>query len=1319
MERPRRFPSRRATIIGLPLLALAIAGGFMQSAPGGVWLAGMVSRAASSPDMALSIGAIEHPLSSTVVARDIALADGKGVWLRVDRVAIDWARLALFGARAEIERVAIGKVEALRRPEPAPAAARTTAKSDGPMIPRLPVTVHVAAYALDHLILAEPIAGAAMDLALGGGADLGANGAALTLNVKRLDAPGAIATDVAFDPNGGHLRLNVDAREPAGGLVARMAKIPGLPPVEISLAGDGPLDDFRATLAAVAGDAIGAKGTFAVTRKGDARAFSAALDARVAPLLPVDVRPLFAATTQVEATGAVAADGATTLDHLTLTAAGLSANAAGSMDAKGVIDATASVHGAPEAGGAAFRARTLDARAHATGVVARLDVALQAVAEDFAFKSGHFGRLDADIRTRFDGGPLAATVSATIEGPRSGVAALDGLLGKRVAITGVARTLADGGFGFENFSVAGENARADIDGAATKETATVVARLDIPQVKRADARVTGHASATAKLSGSLLKPDLAFEIALVDATALGRGVPRLALKGEAHDLLGDANATASLDGTIDGKTARGSARAARAGKGFVIDGLDVAIGRATLKGAVTLDEAQLATGRLALSVPDLDDLSAMALQKLAGQFNADIALEASAGGQNVSVTASGAAIRAPQIALDRLSARIAGRDVLRRPALDGEASVENVRVGKETITRARVTAKPDGAGAALDVAVDARGFAILGRALLTPGERMRVDIASLSAQRGGQRLSLAGPAVVTTGAGRTDIKGLAVNIGGGRLDIDGSVGERLDIIAKARAIPLSVANMADASLALEGALNGEARIGGDMKAPTGDWKVTIAKLVSPQTKSNGLPAIDIAASGRLAGGRTSVDADVALGTNSRVKVGGSAPVDGAGALDVTIKGLVDAALANTALAANGQTLRGKANLDMRVTGSAAAPMFAGEITMADGAFADPLNGVNLDKINARVEARGRELNIASLGAATRNGGQISATGHVAIAPDQGMPGAIHVTARNAQLASTDTVSATADLDLDISGAMGSAPKVNGRVTIQTMDVTVPDRIPASLKPLPGTIHIDAKGFARQMLELERRQKAKAAARKSSFDATLELAISAPNRIFVRGRGIDAEFGGDLKLNGSILKPNAMGAFDLRRGKMQLLAQRIDLTSGKLTFAGGLTPELDFVASTTAGDVTANVGVSGPANAPVFAFTSTPELPSDEVLSRLLFAKASGSLSPFQAVQLAGALAQFSGAGSGIDAFEKMRKALGVDSLDIDASGSNGPRVGASRYISDNISVGVKTGTKPEESAVNVGVDVTKRIRVQGETSMDGKTSVGVGVEWEY
>jgi autotransporter translocation and assembly factor TamB len=218
---------------------------------------------------------------------------------------------------------------------------------------------------------------------------------------------------------------------------------------------------------------------------------------------------------------------------------------------------------------------------------------------------------------------------------------------------------------------------------------------------------------------------------------------------------------------------------------------------------------------------------------------------------------------------------------------------------------------------------------------------------------------------------------------------------------------------------------------------------------------------------------------------------------------------------------------------------------------------------------------------------------------------------------------------------------------------------------------------------------------------------------------VRGRGIDAEFGGELRLTGTLQKPVANGAFDLRRGRLQLLTQRIDISRGRLTFAGGLVPQLDFSAETTAGDVTAIIGVSGPAALPTFSFGSSPSLPQDEVLSRLLFAKASGSLSPFQAVQLATALAQFSGAGTGVDAFEKMRRALGVDSLDLEAGGAGGPKVGASRYISDNISVGVRTGLKPEQTAVGVGVDVTKNVRLKGETRVDGKSSVGVGVEWEY
>ena len=222
-------------------------------------------------------------------------------------------------------------------------------------------------------------------------------------------------------------------------------------------------------------------------------------------------------------------------------------------------------------------------------------------------------------------------------------------------------------------------------------------------------------------------------------------------------------------------------------------------------------------------------------------------------------------------------------------------------------------------------------------------------------------------------------------------------------------------------------------------------------------------------------------------------------------------------------------------------------------------------------------------------------------------PEAGFPGAIHIASRNARLVSSDLVSATADLDLNLAGPLARAPKISGAVTFNTLEVNVPDRLPASLKPLPDTKHLDPKSFAREMLALQGKRTA-AAARPSSFAAALDLKISAPNRIFVRGRGIDAEFGGDLRIAGAMQKPVVTGAFDLRRGRLQLLTQRIDITRGKLTFAGGLTPELDFYAETTAGDVTARIAVSGPAAQPSFAFTSVPELPQDEVLSRCCSAR---------------------------------------------------------------------------------------------------------------
>ena len=1423
--------------IGLVLLifALAAIGLNAKTQSGKSMLADFVSRAASSENMKLEIGAIEGPLSAHPMLRDISLADKDGVWLKIDHVEMDWSRLPLASLRVDIDRVVIGRVDMLRRPIPAPAVATKPAapaparKASDDVAPDLPVRFRLGAFQLGALALAAPVLGEPATLTLTGSADAGAssNGAKATLSARRTDAPGAVNLNVAISPSPNRVSLALSAQEPASGLIARLAQLPDLPPIDISLNGEGPLDNFVAKLVAQAGEELGARGSATITRVAAGRRVEFDFTSQFAPLLPKALADVFADGAKLRGAALLADDGSTTLDNLALENSVLRLGASGRLGADQTVEAHAALHGVPTSETAAFRAKTLEGELTVTGSAAQPDAKLRLLVEDALSSAGRFGHFDAEatavadgpltdsaahldiaveargdelaladrgladalgdrvtlnLRARANGagdadiglakfettsaavtfvgkaGPTAldgeakiaasdlsrfaqlakrdlrgvlmltaalsgapskgsvrAVLSGAVNTPSAGLGAIDGLLGRKLALSGAVETL-PGGVSFDALTINGEFVQARVNGAATQEKADIAAQIILPDLHRADARLTGRANINAKISGSLQKPDAVLDLAVADGGANGRPIPKLNFHAQAQDLLRALVASASLDGTADGRALRGRVDAARAGTGWKVDAVDISIGRASLKGSANYDGG--ATGRLILAAPDLDDFSALTLQRLGGALNADIAFDSASGGQNLTIDARGAGIRAQDASIERFSVKLSGRDLLRRPTLDGMAALDNLRVGKELVSSASLKARPAGAGTALDVSVNARGFTVASAATLTPGERTRLDLSALTVQRDGQRLALAGPATITLAGGEIDIKGVSINASGGRLDVDGSVGDRLNITARARAVPLSIAAIADPTLALGGSLDAEAHITGTRTAPNGDWKVTLAKVTAPQLRDNGLPSIDASAHGRLAGDRTSVDADIAPGSASRVTIAGSAPINAAGGLDIAVKGALDAALANTVLSANGQTLKGRANIDLKITGPAASPMVGGAVTFADGAFADPINGLAFKNIAARLEAHGREMTLASMTATTGNGGQIAATGHISLLPEAGMPGSIHVGSRNAQLVNSDLVSSTADLDLTVAGPLARAPKVSGAVIFKTLEVNVPDRLPASLKPLPDAKHIDPKGFAREMLALQRKQKA-AAGRPSAFDVALDVKVSAPNRIFVRGRGIDAEFGGELTITGSAQNPKILGGFDLRRGRLQLLTQRIDITRGALTFAGGLTPRLDFTAETTAADVTAQIAVSGPAAQPSFSFTSTPELPQDEVLSRLLFAKASGSLSPFQALQLATAVAQLSGADAGGGGFEKMRKALGVDSLDLAAGGAGGPTVGASTYLTDNINVGVRAGTKPADAAVNVGLDVTKRLRVQSETRMDGHTSVGVGVEWEY
>jgi translocation and assembly module TamB len=966
----------------------------------------------------------------------------------------------------------------------------------------------------------------------------------------------------------------------------------------------------------------------------------------------------------------------------------------------------------------ATAAATLDGRFGTTLIDANAGVRVGALSP-FSGVAGRPLSGAARLTARLSGNP-ARQVDAALDGRLSdfatGITAVDGLFGRDIALAGLVRRVR-GGFEVDHLSLDGAQLKAVLDGRATQQNADMTLRADVADLRRADARLTGRAHVDARMTGSLRVPSISADATLLDASAMGRAIPRLAVKVESADVIGSAATKVSLDGEVGGKPARGVLSLSRLQPaGWNIETLDAAIGTVAAKGALRLDAANRAAGRLTLKAGDLDDISPLALTRLGGSLDADVALDLVDGRQNATVTARGATLRFSDSSVRDFTAALRGLDLYGKPVLDGTVAASALAAGGQTFETVRLAAKGTPSASDITLSAKARGFDLDGQARLVPGTPNRLDVASFSARRGKRQIALAGPAHIAFANGGVTLSDLVVAIERGRVSASGRAGSVLDLDVAIRDVPLSAVEIVAPGLGLAGTLNGTVKLNGPAATPAGSYRVAIAGLSVPQTRSSGLPPIAVDGQGTFAGGRASVDASVSAAKAGRVTVTGSAPMAATGALDLRAAGRIDAAVANTLLSASGQRLAGTANIDMRVTGTMSAPQLGGTASLANGSFTDQERGVRLNAITARLIARGDVITVESLTAATPAGGSLSGSGRIEVDPAAGFPADIRLVGRRAQLVSSDVVTAVANLDLAVTGPLARAPRVSGRVDLVSMDVAVPDRLPATLQPLPETRHVGATGPTKQRLAAEARRK-RGAAKSPPFKATLDLVLTAPNRTFVRGRGLNAELGGDLRLTGTSLDPIAIGAFDLRRGRFDVLGQRIDLTRGRLTFAGDLSPELDFLAETSAGDVTAQITVTGSASEPDFAFTSTPDLPQDEVISRLLFGKASGGLSAGQALQLAQAVAQFSGGGGG--AFENLRKSLGVDSLDISTGAGGGVAVGASRYINDRVSLGVKAGADPEDTGVTINLDVTRHIKIQGAAGADGSASGGIGVEREY
>ena len=234
----------------------------------------------------------------------------------------------------------------------------------------------------------------------------------------------------------------------------------------------------------------------------------------------------------------------------------------------------------------------------------------------------------------------------------------------------------------------------------------------------------------------------------------------------------------------------------------------------------------------------------------------------------------------------------------------------------------------------------------------------------------------------------------------------------------------------------------------------------------------------------------------------------------------------------------------------------------------------------LKNLQLAATVSGDRIVVEQLNAAS-GGGKVSAMGSIGLDPNAGFPVELAVKVHQARYVDGTLVAARFDADLKLSGNFAEGPLLSGTVFLDRTEVTVPERLPRDSVAV-DVEHVAPPPPVKETLASARQPDARdkesgGQARQHALDVT----VNAPKQIFVRGRGLDTEFGGKVQITGPVSAMIASGGFQMVRGRLDILTQRISFDRGIITFAGDLDPILEFSGSTKSGGTTITVTVSGP------------------------------------------------------------------------------------------------------------------------------------------
>ncbi|MDY3880914.1 MAG: translocation/assembly module TamB domain-containing protein [Desulfovibrio piger] len=521
------------------------------------------------------------------------------------------------------------------------------------------------------------------------------------------------------------------------------------------------------------------------------------------------------------------------------------------------------------------------------------------------------------------------------------------------------------------------------------------------------------------------------------------------------------------------------------------------------------------------------------------------------------------------------------------------------------------------------------------------------------------------------------------------------------------------------------ALAFQSRLYGSPAAPAGTFRLDVRRLEIPQSS---LPPLDLALTGKLGGsnGKGRLDTRLELPPSTRQALGAEQAglearlplrfsANGLPLPDMTapLSGRLDwqgelAPLWRLVPVAD-RRVTGRLDMHLALAGSLAVPTAKGRLEVAGGRYEDLALGILLTDIKASVTAgsgKGLKLEPVRVEASMSDGrgGLVTAAG--SLHPEGGRLDLDAAMKRLRPLRRAD-IQATLSGTASVKGTL-MAPQVTADITIDEARVNLNRLTGSSVTTLP----VEGTSEAPEPV-----------AEKKEGLGSLDVSIRAPGHIAVNGHGLESEWQAGLRVRGALNDPLVIGSVRSVRGQFDLLSKLFTLRPSTISFNGGAVsnPLLDVTLRYEVPEITADVRVSGSVRRMKLDLSSTPSLPQEEIISRVMFGRGSSELGRFESLRLAAAVARLAGFGSGgLGVLDLGRAVLGVDVLRINSatdkeSGDEESSLEVGKFIGEKIYLGVEQGLEPDSTAVIMELELTPHSKAGIRTEQDNTSA---GIQWK-